>query len=277
MFFGGKRIEYLALYEGGEKKGAAGFARIQTEGEKVRFSLQIKTERHLSGKFPLYLVISGEKLLWTALELVEGTGKYERLFAGCNGGFFANNKKVLVEEIENVYLEISDEILVGTGQGWRKEEEYVRKADIEKNNTAKEKIERGYQEKINVEKVNVEMQVLPDKWEQLKKQYKNVHPFGDERTFIGIELSDFVILREEYQKLVHNSFLLHGFYNYRHLILGRDCRIGDGRKKGFYLGVPGTFYEREKMVAVMFGFEGFECDGPVEIGKFGYYMRRVEI
>ena len=47
--------------------------------------------------------------------------------------------------------------------------------------------------------------------------------------------------------------------------------------KSFHLGVPGSFYEREKMVAVMFGFEGFECNGPVEIGKFGYYMRRVEL
>ena len=40
---------------------------------------------------------------------------------------------------------------------------------------------------------------------------------------------------------------------------------------------PGAYFEREKMVAVMFGFEGFECGGAVENGKFGYYMRRVEV
>lgn len=287
MFFCGKRIEYLALYENGEKKGAAGFVRMQTEGECVRFSLQVKTERFLSGKLPFYLVISGKRMLWTALELVEGIGKYERLFACCNGGFLVNGKRILVEEIENVYIEISDEVFIGTGQEWRKQREYVQKADIEK----------CCQEKIVTEKVNEKMHsaeesaplkmdekkdefimsVHPDKWEQLKMQFEKVHPFGDERIFINIVLSDFIILREEYQKLVHNSFLLHGFYNYRHLILGKDCRIGNEREKSFYLGVPGVFYEREKMVAVMFGFEGFECDGPVEIGKFGYYLRKVEI
>ena len=119
--------------------------------------------------------------------------------------------------------------------------------------------------------------IATDKWEQLKNQFKIMHPFGDEREFVSIEIKDFTVLREAYQKLVNNSFLLHGFYNYRHLILGKDCRIGTSNEVCFYLGVPGVFFEREKMVAVMFGFEGFESEGPVEIGKFGYYLRRVEI
>lgn len=116
-----------------------------------------------------------------------------------------------------------------------------------------------------------------DKWEQLLRSYKNVHPFGDERVFLSIEPKDFVVLQAPYQRLVNNSFLLHGFYNYRHMILGPDKELGNGDGSCFYLGVPGTYFEREKMVAVMFGFEGFECDGAVEIGKFGYYMRRVEL
>lgn len=125
-----------------------------------------------------------------------------------------------------------------------------------------------------------EMLVEPaseDKWEQLQKCYKKVHPFGDERLFLTIEPKDFIILQAPFQRLVNNSFLLHGFYNYRHMILGPDKEIGNRNETCFYLGVPGTYFEREKMVAVMFGFEGFECSGPVEIGKFGYYMRRVEL
>ncbi len=116
-----------------------------------------------------------------------------------------------------------------------------------------------------------------DKWEQLQRSYKKVHPFGDERLFLTIEPKDFIILQAPFQRLVNNSFLLHGFYNYRHMILGPDKEIGNGNETCFYLGVPGTYFEREKMVAVMFGFEGFECSGPVEIGKFGYYMRKVEL
>lgn len=45
----------------------------------------------------------------------------------------------------------------------------------------------------------------------------------------------------------------------------------------FIWGFQEVFYEREKMVAIMFGFEGFETEGKVEDGKFGYYMRKVEI
>ncbi|MCM1126820.1 MAG: hypothetical protein NC429_10140 [Lachnospiraceae bacterium] len=115
------------------------------------------------------------------------------------------------------------------------------------------------------------------KWDQLMHEYPQIHPFGDDRVFISIEPKDFIVLRASCQKLVNNSFLLHGFYNYRYLILGPDKELGDRNGECFYLGVPGTYFEREKMVAVMFGFEGFECAGAVEIGKFGFYMRRVEL
>lgn len=289
MFFCGKRIEYLAMYDQGEKKAAAGFVRMQSEGKKVRLLLQIKTENFLSGRFPLYMVISGEIIMWTAMEIREGIGKYERLFEVCEGGFWTNGKRILVEKIENVYIEISDEVYIGVKQRSLKEKESTReekqKASKEKRNEEKRDEEKSENEKNSSQRKDAEksdvkeadIQIFPDKWEQLRHQYKNIHPFGDERTFISLGIQDFVILRGEYQKLVHNSFLLHGFYNYRHLILGKDCRIGDEKDIKFYLGVPGNFYEREKMVAVMFGFEGFECDGPVEIGKFGYYMRKVEI
>lgn len=154
------------------------------------------------------------------------------------------------------------------------EEIYAAKPDFKER---KEDVIQEAARKETQEPVFFQENIPADKWEQLKKQYKRVHPFGDGREFISIELRDFVVLREKYQKLVNNSFLLHGFYNYRHLILGKDYKIGENNDICFYLGVPGVFFEREKMVAVMFGFEGFECAGPVEIGKFGYYLRQVEL
>ena len=109
-----------------------------------------------------------------------------------------------------------------------------------------------------------------NKWEQLLATYEQIHPYADNRIYVKLEPKDFIILRENYQHLVNNSFLLHGFYNYRYLILGKE--------QDFYLGVPGVFYEREKMVALMFGFEAFECEGgEAEEGKFGYYLRKVEL
>ena len=105
--------------------------------------------------------------------------------------------------------------------------------------------------------------------------YPEIHPFRDSREYLSIAPKDFVVLCKEYQKLVHNSFLLHGYYNYRHLILGR-IRQKDAWQ--YYIGVPGNFYDREKMVAEMFGFEAFEGEKEsASPGDNGYYMKRVEI
>lgn len=120
-----------------------------------------------------------------------------------------------------------------------------------------------------------ERELRPDKWEQLRKTYPVVHPIREEEEYLKIAPKDFVIFTEKYQELVHNSFLLHGYYNYKHLILGRREKDGEAV---YYLGVPGTFHEREKTVAVMFGFEAFDGKRePAENGDFGYYLRRVEI
>lgn len=70
-----------------------------------------------------------------------------------------------------------------------------------------------------------------------------------------------------FRNYIHNSFLLHGYYNYGHVIIdetGEEPR----------LGVPGNYYEREQMVAAMFGFPDFESarEGEkVSNGTFGYF------
>lgn len=122
---------------------------------------------------------------------------------------------------------------------------------------------------------SVPTEMYEDKWKELCKKYDVVYPFGNSDAYISISPKDFIIFPEKYQNLVNNSFLLHGYYNYQHIILGRKEESGKGI---YYLGVPGVYYEREKMVAIMFGFEGFECgDKRVSNGGFGYYMRRVEL
>lgn len=115
-----------------------------------------------------------------------------------------------------------------------------------------------------------------DKWAWLCKKYKVIHPFPNQGDYIMIAPKDLLFLPSQYQKLVNNSFLLHGYYNYRHLILGK-YKIR--RVEKFYLGVPGNYYTREQMVADMFGFEGFEKSGTGETaqGSFGYYMKEVEL
>ena len=114
-----------------------------------------------------------------------------------------------------------------------------------------------------------------DKWKQLCSIYPIVHPIGDDVEFIKITPADFVVLRQEYQNLVRNSFLLHGYYNYEHILLGKY-------PDKYYIGVPGVMHEQERIAAAMFGFVGFEhAEAPKEQkdnrDRFGYYMMEVGI
>lgn len=127
-----------------------------------------------------------------------------------------------------------------------------------------------------------EDRICTDKWRQLCQMYQSVHPFEEEQAgeYLSVTPKDFVVLQGQYQEMVNNSFLLHGYYNYRHLILAKRI-TANGTK--YYVGVPGCYYEREKMVAVMFGFEAFEPakesenTEPIAQGTYGYYLYHVQI
>lgn len=117
--------------------------------------------------------------------------------------------------------------------------------------------------------------LLDDKWQQLSAIYPHIKPFKDKREYLSIRPTDFVLLSSESYKTANNSFLLHGFYNYQHLILVREEKRGE---TFYYVGTPGIFYEREKQVAIMFGFRSFECaKEPAQEGDFGYYLMRVQL
>lgn len=159
-----------------------------------------------------------------------------------------------------------------------------RSEEQEPDMSREERLERAVTEPENPEIKEVAEQRNPkckperlsgDKWVQLCRIYPHIRPFGDKREYLSVGPRDFVILTRRYQNLVQNSFLLHGYYNYGHVIL---TRIREGEEDVFYLGVPGVYYEREKQVALMFGFEGFESGTEVAgDGGFGYYMKRVDI
>lgn len=113
------------------------------------------------------------------------------------------------------------------------------------------------------------------KWQQLWEMYPHTRPFEDQREYLRLKPEDLVVLSAECYPLVSNSFLLHGFYNYQHLILTKELVRG---QEQYYIGAPGNFYAKEKQVAILFGFESFEGKvEPAQNGDFGYYMIPVEI
>lgn len=154
-------------------------------------------------------------------------------------------------------------------------EQHKKDIEVASENILAEGISEKYTDFAYMQTIKIIEPFHDNKWEQLCKEYPRVHPFSGKRTFLSIKPEDFIILQQEYQKLVHNSFLLHGFYNYGHMILGK---LSEEEEAPIYIGVPGVYYEREKQAARMFGFVGFEStEQPVQSGSYGYYMIEVKI
>lgn len=98
-------------------------------------------------------------------------------------------------------------------------------------------------------------------------------PFeGQETECIRMNLNDLREFPQKYWYLGKNSFLLHGFFNYRHILLGETEERG---KKEYFLGIPGVFQNQERLMASMFGFPGFRTAKAAEYktGNFGYWYR----
>ena len=110
-------------------------------------------------------------------------------------------------------------------------------------------------------------------WNRLRAAYPKVTAFEctDGCEILVIKPQDIGLLPRENWVYGNNSFLLHGYYNYRYLIL---ARLGKPGERGRYiLGVPGHYGNNEKYMAAMFGFDRFvrSTRQPPRDSRFGYW------
>lgn len=99
-----------------------------------------------------------------------------------------------------------------------------------------------------------------------------------QQTVRKIQRTDLSILPRRYWNLSNNRFLLHGYYNYNHLLLVEE--------NGYFLvGVPGIYDKREARAADLFGFPTFSesytksldlsSEETAEQGRFGYWCKKI--
>lgn len=144
----------------------------------------------------------------------------------------------------------------------------------EETQRAEEKISN-----VSTADVPVKSEELQDKreeksfWEKMSETHELIYPFGNNVGCYRIFPKDINQLHKKYYALQNNQFLMHGYYNYRHLIIWPK----KDSENEFWLGVPGIYHEREKMAARMFGFEKFEgTKREYRTGDLGYYLITVE-
>lgn len=109
-------------------------------------------------------------------------------------------------------------------------------------------------------------------------QFPRMQPFEDDEMTdcVRIEPQDIGRLPMESWVLANNSFLLHSYYSYRHLMLARrNCEHG----YEYVLCVPGICQNREQFMAALFGFSDFKPVKNAEDtkGEFGYWYMPVVV
>lgn len=124
-----------------------------------------------------------------------------------------------------------------------------------------------------------EVEILEECEEEEEKEEVEEYIPPKITSYEKIQRQDISRLPRKEWKLANNSFLLHGFYTYHHLLLIEE----NGSR---WLGVPGIYHEKEKAAARAFGFPQFHriTDSDVELTReekntyddFGYWCRQVE-
>lgn len=95
-------------------------------------------------------------------------------------------------------------------------------------------------------------------------------PDGMRRQCCRMELSDLETFPKKWKGLENNHFLLHGYYQYHHLLL---VQLSGAKGEQYAVGVPGEFHYRDQYMAETFGFSAFYPlkKGNRRQGEFGYW------
>ena len=174
-----------------------------------------------------------------------------------------------------------------------KEEKMKQKSEseehqIKKSEEWKETKQKSKSEECQIKKPESESKVAPGDEErsqemqnksrvETKESRKKTEILENQVLYIQ-DLTQLLSMGEKQRELYYNSFLLHGYYQYRHVV------AGDG-----FIGVPGNFSQREAIAAKMMGFPLFieaenlqHCEIGEEsraempqMGAYGYFLCKV--
>ncbi len=258
---------YLYTYIDREKTENKGFIKVEINGMQIKLMIQINNdiEEKLCGEKDVFLILNKDNAV--------NLGKINLTPKGAKQ-FFEQNISSYMEENYMEENQNSDEnknelygIKIGIGDDflascWTDDGEFV--VSYTKNNTVKKHIPKV----ITAQEEN-ETSVMDEKIQSLlsyeiKPEYKN--PATKK-----IDLEDLKNYPAKNWYLSHNSFLLHGYATYNHLLIKRDK---NGQN---YLGVPAISEPAERIMAQIYGFDKFEHAVPTsedeaESGVFGYFF-----
>lgn len=170
----------------------------------------------------------------------------------------------------------------------KKSEEWKETKQKSKSEECQMKKSESKSEECQIKKPESESKVVPGDEERSQemqnksrvetKESRKETEIPENQVLYIQDLTQLLSMGEKQRELYYNSFLLHGYYQYRHVV------AGDG-----FIGVPGNFSQREAIAAKMMGFPLFieaenlqHCEIGEEsraempqMGAYGYFLCKV--
>lgn len=295
-------VAYIYSYENGEKNENIGFAKMELRAKEGRMEIHIRGAAPVQKGVKVNLFIReqgeivaiplgempmqggrGDFLTAFELENVMGTELNFRVMEGIlllaeDGSIFMSRWKegepfrVMPEQIRFWEKKhVAEE--ADTGQETTPTIEAIQPQTAQPPETAQLQQPDHPQETVSATELPVR-NIYPQCdwetcWEFLLANHEHfVFYKKGEITCVKIELKHIRELPRRYWYLGNNSFLLHGFFNYRYLVVGKM------EESTWFIGVPGIYQAQERVMATIFGFPEFMPE-PVE-NQFGYWYRIVE-
>lgn len=261
-----RQIAYFDYMEYGEKKGNGGFCKWEQRNGLHKLEVSISGIYGKTFEEVKIFTRANEEL--GDVKLRDGCAK--TVFTGIeferNWDWEFSQIRVILSESKELIAEFPADESVQEKEAVKKVEEEDKVLEAE---TEKEPIVEMTHFEPAEEEEEGKKEMLLSLWEWLEQTHEKICPFGTSEEYFRITVEDIYRLQEEYHVLRNNQFLLHGYYNYKYLILGKKQMDS----KEYWLGVPGIYHEREKMAARMYGFEKFEgAKQRYGVGDLGYYL-----
>ena len=310
-------IRYLYEYEGNQKKRNVGFVKVEQDGKETTISVHgkglcgknneniscylIKLDSEMgnilfvpAGEIQIGMISCGGCFCYTEELIRAGYGKTEQSVGQtcekkddiCGLGLGDPKEAFYValwnEEMygdldiarAKVFQEFDSDKTAGESKSIKSIDE--KEAEVETQFGDDEETENLEEEQP--EKKEQETVEESSEKKDLKKDDRDIDLQNSRRQIMKIQRGEISILPRCEWKLANNNFLLHGYYNYRHLVL-----IDEGNQ--LKLGVPGIYHEREARAAATFGFPEFIAEADVNVTlepqernenqQFGYWCRQV--
>lgn len=299
-------VTYIYSYDDKKKGSNTGFAKIEIRGNDGRMEIHMRGAYPGRMKCRVYLFVedAGDMVgvPLGEMSLQNGAGDFSAMFKveNINGipvNFFAMEGIILIGEEQRIFLSRWTEgnpieVCIGRFRVWEavQEDTSIEKRAINSEQPVASELENGSEqiaaseepcrsleeaEEENIAATEIPMHNIFPRynwqqiWENLKANHEKFILYRDEEICcVKIELKDIRELPRRYWYLGNNSFLLHGFFNYRYLVVGN---IGEER---WFIGVPGIYQNQERVMAAIFGFPEFLLE-PIE-NRFGYWCRMIE-